>query len=83
MIAAENCKNIGMAMLSFIEMISREDKGVLQRYMLLKVVRTPQYMLDQRLLIDIVSYWNRRRHVFHLPQVGDVTVTPGDIRSTS
>lgn len=73
----ENCRNIGMVMLSFIEIMTREDREILWRCGLLKVTRMPQYMSNQRLLIDIMSHWDRSRYVFHLPQVGDVSVTPG------
>lgn len=69
-----------MAMFNFIKMMSREDKGVLRRCSLFKALKTPQYTSDQRLLVDIVSHWDRRRHIFHLPQVGDMTVTPKDIQ---
>lgn len=42
-IAVENRKNIGMVMLSFIEIMTREDREMLLRCGLLKVTRTPQY----------------------------------------
>lgn len=76
----DNRENIGMAMLSYMEMASQEDREILYRCGLYKALKTPQYALDQRLLVNIVSHWDRRRYVFHLPQVSDVMVTPRDIR---
>lgn len=76
----DNRENVNMAMLSYIKMMSQGDKEILWRCGLYKALKTPQFMSDQRLLVNIVSHWDRRRYIFHLPQVGDVMVTPGDIR---